>query len=471
MSLNNNKKGSVMIAALILTIITGTIVGFFLKSVTQEVTSSHRSRMSFQAINLAEAGLDHAIYSIRNDDWGGWTARGSAYYRSSFPYVHYSFRGESRRIRVYVLPNASTPKMVAEGRVDLPGGASVSKQIYIELGNSSPFANGISTPNGITFNGNGIYIDSYFSSLGAYDSLYSKPATDHFAWSQYDLTQYPENKFDGGSIASTNVAPDIINMGNADVWGRVASGGSYLSPNPPRVGPNGSIKGKDTPSGVDVDPNRIATDFVADFPPVTAPTSGSALTSYSGSTLGSSGSTTFYNLSELKIKSSDPPLIIQGEVTLVVDGDVEIFGTLELAAGAEIKMYVEGNFEVRGTDSTIVNPTGRPEDFMLYGTGADDPSTSSDETPIFTLQGSTSFYGVVYAPDADIVLGGSGSHKGEMFGAAVGLSVNFGGGYHFHYDEDLANLEDENALKVSVWRELTHADERKNMDTILTDGL
>ena len=57
MSLNNSKKGSVMIAALILTIITGTIVGFFLKSVTQEVTSSHRSRMSFQAINLAEAGL------------------------------------------------------------------------------------------------------------------------------------------------------------------------------------------------------------------------------------------------------------------------------------------------------------------------------------------------------------------------------------------------------------------------------
>lgn len=471
MSLNNSKKGSVMIAALILTIITGTIVGFFLKSVTQEVTSSHRSRMSFQAINLAEAGLDHAIYSIRNNDWAGWTSRGNAYYRSSFPYVHYSFRGESRRIRVYALPTASTPRMIAEGRVDLPNGASVSKQIYIELGNSSPFANGISTPNGITFNGNGIYIDSYFSSLGTYNTMYSVPGTDHFAWSQYDLTQYPENKFDGGSIASTNVSPDIINMGNADVWGRVASGGSYLNPNPPRVGPNGSIKGKDTPAGVDVDPNRIATDFVADFPPVTAPTSTSALTSYSGSTLGSSGSTTFYNLSELKLKASDPVLMVQGEVTLVVDGDIEIFGTLQLAAGAEIKIYVEGNFEVRGNDSSIVNPAGRPENLIVYGTGADDPSTSSDETPIFTLQGSTSFYGVVYAPEADIVLGGSGSHKGEMFGAAVGLSVEFGGGYQFHYDEDLANLEDENALKVSVWRELTHANERKNMDTILTDGL
>jgi hypothetical protein len=193
--------------------------------------------------------------------------------------------------------------------------------------------------------------------------------------------------------------------------------------------------------------------------------------------LGSFGSTTFYKLSELKFKAGDPPLVVQGEVTVVVDGDVEVFGVLELGVDpvtkepAEIKVYVEGNFEVRGSDSTIVNPTGRPENFMLYGTGADDPSTSSDETPLFTLQGSTSFYGVVYAPDANIVLGGSGSHKGDMFGAAVGLSVQFGGGYQFHYDEDLANLEDENALKVSVWRELTHANERKNMDTILTDGL
>ena len=115
--------------------------------------------------------------------------------------------------------------------------------------------------------------------------------------------------------------------------------------------------------------------------------------------------------------------------------------------------------------------TALPTSLLVYSTGKDDPATSSDETPQFKLAGQGSFYGAVYAPNATISLDGSGSSKGEMFGAVVGKSISFGGGYQFHYDEDLADLEDENAKKVTRWVELTDAAERKNMATILNDGL
>jgi hypothetical protein len=123
MSVNKNTNGSIMIAALIVTLITGSLVGFFLKTVTQESRNAYRSNMAFQAVNLAEAGLEFAIYSVRSNDWAGWTKSGSAYYRESFPYIGYTFRGESRFARVYVRPDDSPPRAVAEGVIQSSDGS------------------------------------------------------------------------------------------------------------------------------------------------------------------------------------------------------------------------------------------------------------------------------------------------------------------------------------------------------------
>jgi hypothetical protein len=68
-------------------------------------------------------------------------------------------------------------------------------------------------------------------------------------------------------------------------------------------------------------------------------------------------------------------------------------------------------------------------------------------------------------------MGGGGS--GEMFGAVVGKTVTFAGNnYDFHYDEDLANIgDDDSRPEIRRWVELTDASQRKNMATILNDGL
>ena len=143
---------------------------------------------------------------------------------------------------------------------------------------------------------------------------------------------------------------------------------------------------------------------------------------------------------------------------------------LKILPGSSVKIYTTGDLVIDGNSSSIINPTGDPTDLIVFGLGKDDPLTTVDETPQMKLAGNGTFVGAVYAPNYDVVLGGSGN-SGEMFGAVVADTIELGGGYQFHYDEDLAGYESPLAKKVVHWAELTDATERKNMDTILSDGL
>ncbi len=479
MSVNKNTNGSIMISALIMALITAALVGFFLKTVTQEVEYSHRARMAFQATNLAEAGLEIAIHALNTDNWSYWKSGADGYYMDTakqsvdapWLYVSYSFRKERRNVRMYIEPNPAPsvepPKAIAEGTIELSNGTSISRQVYIELGNRSLWANGLLAKDSIIFNGNGIMIDSYFSSKGDYDKNL--------------------NRSDNGTVASVSVLPDVLNSGNADIWGRVATGGDKENINPPKVGPNGSIKGEDTPNGVKIDPNRIAYDFEAYLPDPTKPTLVSPYTTVTKG-LGSAGNTTYYDLTGFLVDAKDidsdltdldpttgleddeTAYTVEGHVVMYVDGDVDIKGMIKLKKNASIEIHVTGDFKISGNSSSIVNPTSDPTSLIIYGLGKDDPATTTDETPEFVLAGNGAFYGAVYAPNTSVELGGSGT-SGEMFGAVVAETISFGGGYQFHYDEDLIGYESKLAKKVTKWAELTDASERKNMDTILTDGL
>jgi hypothetical protein len=216
-----------------------------------------------------------------------------------------------------------------------------------------------------------------------------------------------------------------------------------------------------TPDGVKIDPTRIALDFWADFPDPSSPTLVSPDTSITGTTLGSTGSTSYYKLSDLTVAMKDG-LTILGDVVILVEGDVKIQGTVELDNNASLELSFTGDFDLSGSSSAFINP-GIPENLMVSGIG-------TDPTQEMKLAGNGSFTGVVYAPNYDLELGGSGT-SGEMFGAVVANNITFGGGYQFHYDEDLADLKNETAKKVTRWVELTDAGERKNMTTILKDGL
>jgi len=444
--------GSVMIAALIITLITGSLVGLFLKTVTQEVHNSHRFRMGFQAINLAEAGLEFAIDAMRNDNFDTryWEEGTDGFLARNVPNVRwYTNRNEIRTAWVYVQPGSDPPLAVAEGKIRLPNGMEVSRQIWIAMGDGqngrkSLFANGVVAKDLIDFSGNNVYVDSYSSSQDVLNVT----------------TRYANR--DNGSVATVSIIDSSLGLGNGDVFGRIATGGGN-----PDIGPNGKVFGNDTPFGVSVDTNRIARDFSGTFPDPVVPDTSSALESYSGSTIGSSGQTTLYKLPSLELSGKES-VSFEGDVTIVITGDLEIGGKafMEVAENSSVKLYVAGDATISGNG--MVNHGEMPKNFMLYGTGKD----SGQEIKV---AGNGAFFGVVYAPDYDISARGGGAN-GTLAGAVVGKTVKFTGNTNFHYDEDLAGLIDDTAgandsKDIEEWVELTEGTDRVAMASVLTNGL
>lgn len=559
MSVNKNKTGSVMIAALILTLVTGSLVGLFLKTVTLEVKNAYRSRMAFQAVNVAEAGLEYAIYAINSENYADWIPMDEGYYRTRFTHIGWSLGNQQHAARVYFEPDDTAPMAVAEGIVRATAGMEVRRQIYIELGPRTPFANGVVARDTIKFNGNGIYVDSYISrptrfrdwDMGQhpyYDDWMADPDNTDYQYSYgQDLDwanqstnmeanidahtngsggnfvdDVKENVLDGGTVASISILEDILALGNSDIWGRAATAGSD-----PIILNNGTIRGEDTPDGVKVDPNRVANDFYMNIPPIEEPTITSPDETPTTRTIDGTNMTVWggdgtyaYVQSELNIPNDKHVHIITGKVTMNITGDVDInngqlilakkgdrIPTWDTAAGdwapyenwdvvdqdAELELHVGGDFSVGGNSGSIANGgdypdnfladvedifgssaeirgesiSGSPEDLIIFGYGADDPLTADDESPIFNLHGSGSFYGAVYAPNSAVSLDGSGGTKGQMYGAIVAYSITFGGGYQFHYDEALAEYETEELRKVTRWLELTDAEERQKMAPML----
>ena len=561
MSVNKNTNGSVMIAALLLILITGSLVGLFLKTVTLEVRNAYRSKMAFKAVNVAEAGLEYAIYAINAEDYADWETMDDGYYRTRFNaidklYVNWQL-AERHRARVYFEPDDIAPIAIAEGIVRSRAGVEVRRQIYIELGPRTPFANGVVARDTITFNGNGIYVDSYISrptrfrdwEMGqhpfyddwvadpdnlSYKYAYGQPldwasqgssmeanieAHTNESGGNY-VDDVKDNILDAGTVASNSFEDGILKFNNSDIWGRAATGGGSMT-----IKGKTTIRGEDSPDGVLVDPNRIATDFYMSIPPVEepdldsldSPPSARSIDNTSMTVWGGDGSYE-YEQSTFSIANDNEIHIIRGNVVMNITGDVDIKGQLipakkghriptwDSSAGewapyenwevvsedASLELHVGGDFFVGGTDGSITNGgdyidtflkdvegefgsdavvlansiPGSPEDVILYGYGADDPATSDDESPEWVLQGSGSFYGGVYAPNADVKLGGGGT-AGEMFGAVVAYSIEFGGNYQFHYDEALAEYENKELRKVTRWLELTDAEERQKMAPML----
>jgi hypothetical protein len=108
---------------------------------------------------------------------------------------------------------------------------------------------------------------------------------------------------------------------------------------------------------------------------------------------------------------------------------INITGNSQLVLTGKVTIYVKGSISIGGNG--IVN-NGVPSDLQIYGTPA---CTSVD------ISGNGQLSAAVYAPQADIVLNGSGTN-GQVFGALAGKTVSFNGnGTVLHYDEALQKVK------------------------------
>lgn len=406
---------------------------------------SNRSFYSNAAMNVAETGIEEALWSFNqatagvalSTAWSGWDTTDGVTAKRTFTDFTFS-GGTTAVVKVYVdsynpASGSAQPIIVARATITLPNDSvTLSKAIEVRIKRRSKFAMGLVAKNQITFNGNTASVDSWNSDPD------NNPGTASIPYSA-------SVKRDSGSVGSTSVAVGSLAVNNADIWGFASVGSSSSSAI--SVGTNGTIAAFGSPIGT-VDTTRVATDFTANFNVESLPTTGSGIASV-GATLGTTGTSNIYRFNGM-ITSS---VTISGDVTLILtaaagNDAIRLTGgdALTLTADSSLKIYTAADLKIAGNG--VVNPTLSATNVQIWGTG---PTTQDIQ-----IAGGSGYTGLVYAPNATVKLNGGVKVNGSI----VANNIVVAGNSAFHYDESLANFGSNNPFGINRWRELITASER-----------
>ncbi len=418
----DRKRGSALLTAVIFTFIVVTLLGSYLYLSSSEYRISTRSFLLGASFNLAEGGIDRALYTLNQGDSSGWRTgtdgEGNTYWARRFG--SYNLGGNiTGYMNVVILnPTSQTPEIFSEGEAAGHVAGNVSKQVRVALSSGFfPFLNGFNSKRGVVLKGNNVTFDSYDSRDGSYG----------YGNINSNIT-----------VSTISVESDAIDIGNADIYGFVATGGAQ-----PDVGPKGSITTYADPGKVDK--SRITTDFYAEFPNVNPPVLSSPSTSIPSSGYIAGGD---YELSSWSMSGNDG-LYIAGDARIVVSGDISITGKaiIVIASGASVEIYVSGDADIGGKG--ILNDSYIPAQLLVFGTN------STEGAQEIKIAGNGYLASAVYAPNADVTLNGGGS-TGRVYGAVAAYDAKLTGNSHFSYDEALeAYNMGGTGYQVDEWVELS----------------
>jgi hypothetical protein len=179
----------------------------------------------------------------------------------------------------------------------------------------------------------------------------------------------------------------------------------------------------DVPGSSDLTGNQQPNESTRSLPPVTVPViapSGALLVA-AHQTL-SSGD---YNFSSIDVDTG-ADLEIRGPARIVVD-DFDLRSNTNLiidTANGPVEFYISGNF-VQASNSTI-DVTGKSATLLTM-------NFVGDSTQVVELKSNSDFYGVIYAPEATVIV-----HSNfEIFGAVVANNIELNSNVQIHYDEAL----------------------------------
>lgn len=470
------ERGSLLIVAMLLCAIIGISLVTYINVGRSALKTSNRSLYNNAAMNLAENGLEEAMYSINklvadstySFTTDGWTAVGSNDMRRKWTSASDSTlqfdQNATGELRVYIYnyDGTAAPTIVARALVTVRGDnttAAVEKWVRVQLRKTSKFANGLVAKQTINFNGSP-QIDSWNSDPD------NNSATAPVVYSA-------ATKNDAGSVGSISVGVNAVLVDNADIWGYVGTGGSA-----PSVGATGTIGPFGTPTGTTV-ASHVTTDFSASFDNVSAPSTysytsvGSLSTSktlpddFPAATLKADGK---YYIECTNIGGSNKVFTIAAgkkvvlKVTDTTGNCIDIkggSGGINISSGASLEVYAAGDINISGQGAmnggTTAATMGQPVNFQLYG-------TKTSGTQAISVKGNGVFSGVLYAPFGSVTLDGSV----QTFGSVVANDITLNGtSAQFHYDESLGNFGGSNPFRVTRWDELNSATDRAVYATVL----
>lgn len=469
----STRRGALLLTALLFSAIIAISLGSFLRLATQSTQLSYRTFYAGAAMNAAETGLEHAMWTINkrlagnNSIWANnsWTILGTGAARRTFNLGQLS-GGASVQVKVYVSSAnlaGTSPFVLSRSIITPRRGAPIERWVKISLAKRSRFSTGLVAKDLISFSGNNAMVDSFDSRLGAYTPA---PST--------------VNRFARGSAGSASVQADTFNLGNADIWGFAVVGTSDASGL--NVGSQGTVGPFGTPQGTVVN-DHVMTDFTANFEDIAQPAAYTGIGRYTITSI--SGATTlpraldllpapdgkyYYNIGSINLGgNASNVLTIANNVVIRMTGagtNISIGGNASIRINTpgvlvtpKVEIFTAGNVAIAGNG--VANPS-KPENFLLWGTSPQPTPGVASPAQTISISGNGVLSSVVYAPNGNVSLNGGGT-AGNVYGSIVGRNISIVGGSAFHYDEALADFEGGEPLGMDSWNEyVSYADRNAN---------
>ncbi len=422
-------RGGVLVPLLLSVIIMGISIATYLGLVSSHNRMTARSRAWNSSMPVLEAGIEEALtqihYNVTNLSLNGWVL-------STGVYTKERIIGTSK---YYVSISTNLPPVIySYGYAQLPLSTNYlipPRTVRVTTTNDPLFKKGLVAKGSIDLVGNNVKTDSFDS---------SDPAKS--TGGVYDSSKAQDN----GDVATNSSLIDTLDVWNADIYGHVSTGpGGNV-----KIGPNGSVGDKawHAAGTKGLESGYFADDMNVSFPDVSIPTSALWFTPTSGNLGGTNyeylltgGS---YQISGINMTSSKV-MFVSGNSVLYVTGSLSLKGSasIKIASGVTLTIYAGGDVDIGGNG--VSNGSGNAANFYLYGL----PTSTS-----ISMSGNAAFTGVIYAPSADLTLGGGGSSDYDFVGASISNTVKLNGHYKFHYDESLRKFGPTRDYVVATWNEI-----------------
>lgn len=287
-----NTAGSLVVTLVICSLLSLSIFGY-LSLVEQQSKLSARSQAWNAAMAIVEAGIEEGLQHLNTDYSNlasqGWSANGTLFSVSNvlangsayYTVINYAVPSKPEiTCQAYVSPS-SYSSLATIGVNATP--KTVSRKVRVRCSKGSLFIKALAAKKEIDMNGNNILTDSFDST----DPLYNSGGL-------YD----PNKVKDNGDVASNDSIKNTIDVGNANIYGRVSTGpGGTVA-----IGSNGGVGSHVWQATNDgIQPGWVTHDSNFTFPDTTLPYN-SGLTPASGNV-----TETVLVITTNSVTTSEPP--------------------------------------------------------------------------------------------------------------------------------------------------------------------
>ncbi len=419
------ERGSALLAALCFATVLAVSLGSYMTVCYRTLALSSRTVQGTRAIQLAESGMEDALWALNKNDWSGWTISDTTATRTVSGFTFDGGVTGSITLRVTNYDGSAgadvTRTVTVTGTTTQSDGSTISRSLTSSSSRAPLFVNAVAaTTSRVRFRSAGS-ADSYDSSLGTYAS--QTPGYSAII-----------------SSGSTSTSSATVQLTNAQIKGYVATvstGPSYST--------SAKLLGPTTPVTTKIDTTRISTSPYQPLFDEVVPTGAGTPLPTGSATIGTAGATTeeLYYATDL-ILSGSQVLTINGPVVIVISGDLSISSSakIRIATTGSLRIHLSGDLTINGNG--IQNDTQLPKKLLIIST------TNPYDT--YGMATNTPFYGVIYTPVSSLTV----SNSQTIYGAIVAKAVTFSASPVFHYDLDLRRTVFngvDTPYAISDWRE------------------